>query len=57
MKQITTIRHQKLLKLNENLDLLLLGQKNKEYIAELRRMKRNTVEELKKEQRKIGLIK
>lgn len=53
----TTIRHEKLLKQYDRVNLLLLGQSNREYINELKRMRQATVEELKKEQRALGLIK
>lgn len=55
--RITTIRHEKLLKLHENIGVLMLGETNKEYRKELETLKANTVKELKKEQRKLGMIK
>lgn len=57
MTQPTTPRHDKLLKLYEDVNLLLLGQSNREYIKELTKIKNATLVELRKEQKSLGMIK
>jgi hypothetical protein len=55
-KVIFTPRHTKLVELNESIGVLLLGQKNKDYINYLKDLKKKTVEELKKEEAKARII-
>lgn len=51
-----TKRHVKLIELKDNIDLLMLGERNQEARKHLAQMRQKTVEELRKEQIKIGLI-
>jgi hypothetical protein len=55
-KVVFTPRHSKLVELHESIGVLLLGQKNKEYIKELKMLREKTVEELKKEEAKSRIM-
>lgn len=48
-------RHKKLIELKDNIELLRLGQKNKEYIEIIENLRTKVIEELKKEQAAAGI--
>lgn len=52
-----TKRHVKLIELKDNIDLLMLGERNQEARKHLAQIRQKAVIELRKEQAKIGLIK
>lgn len=49
-------RHTKLIQLKNDIDVLKLGQSNKEYINMIQDLRNKVVEELKIEQSKLGII-
>lgn len=55
-KVIFTPRHAKLVELNDSIGVLLLGQKNRDYINYLKELKKKTVEELRREEAKARIV-
>lgn len=49
-------RHNKLIQLKNDIDVLKLGQSNKEYIKMIQDLRKKVIEELRIEQGKLGII-
>lgn len=49
-------RHNKLIELKDNIDILKMGERNREYLNLLEKIRTQAVAEIKKEQVKAGIL-